>query len=35
MKKLTRWILWAALPALFLVAGCRGGAPAASRSRGR
>lgn len=30
MKKLTRWILWAALPALLLVAGCRGGAPAAS-----
>jgi multidrug efflux pump subunit AcrA (membrane-fusion protein) len=30
MKKLSHWILWAALPALLLVAGCRGGAPAAS-----
>ena len=30
MKKLSRWILWAALPALFLIAGCRGGAPAES-----
>ena len=30
MKKPSHWILWAALPALLLVAGCRDGAPAAS-----
>ena len=30
MKKLTQWIIWAVLPALLLLAGCRGGAPAAS-----
>jgi multidrug efflux pump subunit AcrA (membrane-fusion protein) len=30
MNKLSRWIFWAALPALLLVAGCRGGGPVAA-----